>query len=254
MSSVVRYFTRLVRILLTFAADDEDFIIHEPLSPMLNRRSRQATPHPGLSGSFTSMPQSRAAFLTSQSIKPISLEGFDDPKVSPAEVLYVLLPQVSRNLTKAFRDLNYRLQTEEHQAVSAFLKSAAALSCPGPAYKNKYLDLSTWEDSPPLHFREEEFVPMFPRSSRRGAGCSANVSFFPSDFQKMRDLPSKIPPIAKVEDDDAELFKANMVVVDGWRKRHFHLYISLKAHEIFRCRNIYYFISITFNAVIEPRR
>ncbi|SJL02316.1 uncharacterized protein ARMOST_05642 [Armillaria ostoyae] len=194
--------TKSERVLYEFCTDDkEDFIVHEPLSPMLNRRSRRATPHPGSSGSFISVPQSRAAFLTSQSIKPISLEGFDDPKVSPAEVL----------------DLNYRLQTEEHQAVSAFLKSAAALSCPGPAYKNKYLDPSTWEDSPPLHFREEEFVPMFPRSSRRGAGCSANVSFFPSDFQKMRDLPSKIPPIAKVEDDDAELFKANMVVVDGWQ-------------------------------------
>ncbi|KAK0453955.1 hypothetical protein EV421DRAFT_1767502 [Armillaria borealis] len=194
--------TNSERVLHEFSTDDkEDFIVHEPLSPMLNRRSRRATPHPGSSGSFTSVPQSRAAFLTSQSIKSISLEGFNDPMVSPAEVL----------------DLNYRLQTEEHQAVSAFLKSAAALSCPGPAYKNKYLDPSTWEDSPPLHFREEEFVPMFPRSSRRGAGCSANVSFFPSDFQKMRDLPSKIPPIAKVEDDDAELFKANMVVVDGWQ-------------------------------------
>ncbi|KAK0190642.1 hypothetical protein F5146DRAFT_1223500 [Armillaria mellea] len=194
--------TKSERVAHEFSTDDkEDFIIHKPLSPMLSRRSRRATPHPGSSGSFTSMPQSRAAFLTSQSIKPISLEGFDNPKVSPAEVL----------------DLNYRLQTEEHQAVSAFLKSAAALSRPGPAYKNKHLDPSTWEDSPPLQLHEEESVPMFPRSSRRGAGCSANVSFFPSDFQKMRDLPSKIPPIAKVEDDDAELFKANMVVVDGWQ-------------------------------------
>ncbi|KAK0491325.1 hypothetical protein IW261DRAFT_1354821 [Armillaria novae-zelandiae] len=184
-----------------FTDDKEDFVVHEPLSPKLNRRSRRATPHPGSSGSFTSVPQSRAAFLTSQSIKPISLEGDDNPEVSPAEVL----------------DLNYRLQTEELQAVSAFLKSAAALSCPGPAYKNKYLNPHTREDSPPLQFREEESVPMFPRSSRRGAGCSANVSFFPSDFQKMRDLPSKIPPIAEVEDDNAELFKANMAVVDGWQ-------------------------------------
>ncbi|KAK0230465.1 hypothetical protein IW262DRAFT_1291584 [Armillaria fumosa] len=197
--------------------DKEDFVVHEPLSPKLNRKSRRATPHPGSSGSLTSVPQSRTAFLRSRSIKPISLEGFDDPKVSPAEVLYVLLAQVSRNPTKVFRDLNYRLQTEERQAVSAFLKSAAALSCLGPAYKNKYFDPSTRDDSPPLKFREEESVPMFPRSKRGGAECSANVSFFPSDFQKMRDLPSKIPPIAKVEDDDAELFKANMAVVDGWQ-------------------------------------
>ncbi|KAK0499752.1 hypothetical protein EDD18DRAFT_1349950 [Armillaria luteobubalina] len=190
------------RVVHEFSINDkEDFVVHEPLSPKLNRRSRWATPHPGSSGSFTSVPQSRAAFLTSQSIEPISLEGFDNPKVSPAEIL----------------DLNYRLQTEEHQAVTAFLKSAAALSRPGPAYKNKYLDSCTREDSPPLQFHEEESVPMFPRSKRRGARCSADVSFFPSDFQKLCDLPSKLPPMAKVEDDDAELFRANMAVVDGWQ-------------------------------------
>ncbi|KAK0206845.1 hypothetical protein DFS33DRAFT_1317496 [Desarmillaria ectypa] len=179
----------------------ENFVVHEPLSPKLNRRSRRATPHPGSSGS-TLVPQSRAALLTSQyCIKAVSLDDFNDPKASPAEVL----------------DLNCRLQTEEHRAVSAFLKSVAALSRPGPAHKNKYLDPSTREDSPSLSFRAEDPVPMFPRSARLGAGYSTNDSFFPSDFQKMRDLPSKLPPVAKVEDDDMELYKANMIVVDGWQ-------------------------------------
>ncbi|KAK0461811.1 uncharacterized protein EV420DRAFT_1640112 [Desarmillaria tabescens] len=195
--------TKSKSISYEFDADGtEDFVVHEPLSPKLNRRSRRATPHPGSNGSSTLMPQSRAALLTSQyCIKPVSLDDFNDPEVSPAVVL----------------DLNCRLQTEEHQAVSAFLKSAAALSRPGPAYKNKYLDPSTREDSPPLSFREEDSVPMFPRSARLGAGYPTNDSFFPSDFQKMRDLPSKLPPIAKVEDDDMEQFKANMIVVDGWQ-------------------------------------
>ncbi len=134
------------------------------------------------------------------------------------------------------RNITWRLQAEEHHAVSAFLKSAASLSRPVTNYRNPYLDPHTLPDSPQIYIWREEFVPIFPRSQRLRGGTTQKAKILP-DFQSMADLPKKIPPAVKVEEDDVDMFREHMRVVDGWRKYYrtsfYHKVLKIHSPEAF---------------------
>ena len=126
-------------------------------------------------------------------------------------------PQLRNFVTDTLpRDIAWRLQAEDHQAVSSILKSAAVLSRPVQGYTNIYLNPVDRPQSPSFAVREEAFVPIFPRAQRHGAGGSSSVNFLP-DLQSVFDLSHKIPSAVKIEDEEIDFAKANMSLVDGWR-------------------------------------
>ncbi|KAJ4478414.1 hypothetical protein J3R30DRAFT_2898104 [Lentinula aciculospora] len=147
--------------------DDYDcYIPDERFIPMVSRRARRETPRPGSNSFRKSLKTPYAAFLQSSKIeiKPVEVKIFKEPAVNPEKVLNV----------------TWFLSQSTGVEVRDFLKSTAALSYPGPSYKNRYLDPSVRPDSPPLQlgrpllFESGEsflpFVPIFSRKQRPGSG------------------------------------------------------------------------------------
>ncbi|KAJ7491272.1 hypothetical protein FB451DRAFT_1222613 [Mycena latifolia] len=182
------------------AFEESRFESHRPLcppmSPILTRRATRETPRPASNKFLKSLPHSHPEFLASQAIKPLEIESVLEPSVKQDEVL----------------NTNFRLSTEEQNAVRSLVRSVLA---PRPkGCKNRYLDLCARPDSPPLPSRvpEAPFIPIFPRRRRAGSGVREG-SPTPSG---LKGLPAVIPPPVKVEELEPELHEQNMVIVDGW--------------------------------------
>ncbi|KAJ7611582.1 hypothetical protein FB45DRAFT_940310 [Roridomyces roridus] len=178
--------------------------VWRPMSPILTSHARRETPKPGSNNFFQSLPASHPEFLTSQSIKPIENEPVIQPLVKPDLVL----------------NCSWQLHQKEHDAVRSLLNSAVMIR----GHKNRHLDLdpSARPDSPPIPPKsrpEPPFMPIFPRRQRvRGGVREADPP--PSGLKGVASLPAVILPPVKVEEIEPELYKQNMVIVNGWHAYH----------------------------------
>ncbi|KAF9075073.1 hypothetical protein BDP27DRAFT_32760 [Rhodocollybia butyracea] len=134
------------------------FTLDEPFIPILSRRARRETPRPGSNAFRASLDVSHVAFLNSSKVsinKPVLNPAIEEPAVNLESVLNV----------------TFSLGPAIVPQVKNLLKATAALSRPGPNYKNRWLDPSARLDSPPLHLGlgfSPEFVPIFSRRRRFG--------------------------------------------------------------------------------------
>ncbi|KAJ7837063.1 hypothetical protein B0H14DRAFT_3704351, partial [Mycena olivaceomarginata] len=173
-----------------------------PFSPILTTRAIRETPRPkvALPKFLDSFPPSHQEFLTSQRVGPIGVEPILEASVKQDDVL----------------NTNWRLCSEEHDAVRSLLRSA--LNGPPKGYKNRHLDFSSRPDSPPIPSRipEPQFIPIFPRRRRPGSGVREGDRP-PSGLDGIASLPAIILPPVKIEELEPELHQQNMVIVNGWQ-------------------------------------
>ncbi|KAJ7739636.1 hypothetical protein DFH07DRAFT_839946 [Mycena maculata] len=167
-----------------------------PMSPILTTRAIRETPKPGSNKFLDSLSLSHREFLSSQAIKNVPIEPILDPPVKQDEIL----------------NTNWRLLPQEQDAVRSLLRSVFA---PRPkGYKNRHLDPCARPDSPPVPSRvpEPPFIPIFPRRHRAGNGIREHDT----GLTDIISLPAVILPPAKVEELEPDLYKQNMVIVNGW--------------------------------------
>jgi hypothetical protein len=67
---------------------------------------------------------------------------------------------------------------------------------------------------------QPEFVPTFARASRLGGAQELPTVKFdhPSIPNALPGLPLMLPKLAVVDDEDNDLYKQHMVIIDGWRR------------------------------------
>nr|GAT60059.1 predicted protein [Mycena chlorophos] len=167
-----------------------------PISSILSARARRETPRPGTNTFLRSLPNSHWQFLASQGITSVADEPMVEELVKQDEVLNV----------------SWKLRQDQREAVRATLLNVLA---PPKEYKNPHLDFSSRPDTPPPPQHEPFFIPIFPRRRRLGDGSRPGQSH-PSGLSSMQDVAGVILPPVKVEEIEPELYKQNMVVIDGW--------------------------------------
>ncbi|KAF8890203.1 hypothetical protein BD779DRAFT_1518834 [Infundibulicybe gibba] len=111
----------------------------------------------------------------------------------------------------------WRMSAQDHSAVSSLFQATSLLSRPGPGYKNVYLDMTRPPPTPsPPQRPESPFIPIFARRDLPGSGRVKDAR--PDALNLMSNLPAILPPVAQVpEDEDVNLYKEHMIVVDGWQ-------------------------------------
>ncbi|KAL0072714.1 hypothetical protein AAF712_000477 [Marasmius tenuissimus] len=130
----------------------------------------------------------------------------------------------------------WALDSDLLKDVNEYLKSTAALSYPGAAYKNQYLEPSARKNSPPSENKwplDREFTPIFSRSSRPGtrkapaddASEEGNRSVNPKSDRSppsfkvplsMRDLATLPADVKVFKEEEDEMYKQNLLLVNGW--------------------------------------
>ncbi|KZT30993.1 hypothetical protein NEOLEDRAFT_1238155 [Neolentinus lepideus HHB14362 ss-1] len=186
---------------------DHSTSIYRSMSPILTRRAMRQTPKPGqLTADELKLPETNANMLKKFSFQPIDNEPIEETPVNTEEVLQ-LKPTVDTEMCTSIKKL---LQT---------IPTICGVRATGKEYINPGADefLRTSSPPPALHL-EEEFVPLFPRSRHPKAGPSSK------DDQKttslglgsMVDLPAMIPRVEVIEEEERDLFKQHMKVIDGW--------------------------------------
>lgn len=130
------------------------------------------------------------------------------------------------------RNVTLSLTRETATEVKKLLQATAALLRPRPSYKNRFLDHTLRPDSLPLpHFSVESgpFMPIFPRKRMPGHGhvkpqekekkllldTAKAVSGSPPS--SMARLSAKLSSVKVEDDDELDLLKEDMMVMDGWR-------------------------------------
>jgi hypothetical protein len=116
------------------------------------------------------------------------------------------------------RNTDWRLRPEDHEPVRSILRAVLAPRI-GPGYKNRHLDFAARPNSPsiPDQLPASPFIPIFPRSAKRGGGTRHDAPA-PLGLKNIANLPALILPPVKVEQLEPDLHTQNMVVVDGWRE------------------------------------
>ncbi|KAJ7273096.1 hypothetical protein C8J57DRAFT_1715378 [Mycena rebaudengoi] len=172
-----------------------------PMSPILTTRAIRETPRLGTHKFLKSLPPLYADFISSQEIKTVEVETMLEPSVKTDEVL----------------NTNWRLRPEEHEPVRSLLRAVLAPRI-GPGYKNRHLDFAARPNSPsiPDQLPAPPFIPIFPRSAKRGGGIRHDAPA-PLGLKNIANLPALILPPVKVEQLEPDLHTQNMVVVDGWQ-------------------------------------
>ncbi|KAJ7460988.1 hypothetical protein B0H11DRAFT_160147 [Mycena galericulata] len=170
-----------------------------PMSPILTTRARRETPRPGTNRFLNTLPPSHPDFLLSQAIILVENEPVLEPSVKQDDVL----------------NIHWQLRPEEHDAVRSLLRSVLAARPKGQ--NNRHLDPRIRPDSPPIPPRvpDPPFIPIFPRRRRAGSGVREGNPT-PSGLEDIISLPAVILPPVKVEELEPDLYKQNMVIVDGW--------------------------------------
>jgi hypothetical protein len=87
------------------------------------------------------------------------------------------------------------------------------------SHANSHIDAFLKHDTLLPVLPQPEFIPIFARASRLGGTQKIDKlePQNPSIPSKLPDLPSMLPNSAKV-DDDTDLYKQHMAIVDGWGK------------------------------------
>ncbi|KAG7091004.1 hypothetical protein E1B28_010069 [Marasmius oreades] len=189
---------------------------------ILSRRARQQTPKPGPNRFLSSLPKEAQKFLLS---KPVKMKQVS---VNPVE-------NVPLNTDKTL-NLTWNLTPDMLKEVNLLLKSTAALSVPGPSYRNQYLDRSARRDSSPLPTEDgtlfdRDFTPLFPRTLRPGTGRTVtkgsrlknedSTPFFVLPPPSMKDLPLSPTEMSEFKKEEEELYKQNILLVNGWQTYNF---------------------------------
>ncbi|KIK60708.1 hypothetical protein GYMLUDRAFT_261288 [Collybiopsis luxurians FD-317 M1] len=216
--------------------DYECYTPDERFESILSRRARKETPSPGSNASRTSLDTTHNTFLISAQVN--TLIPLPVPPVEePANTIHV----------DSVLNATYGLSKETTPKVRDLLRSIIALSQPRPTYFDRYLDPRTRPDSP-LLFRPTslldpgpEFTPIFPRR-RMPHNELAKVSRAPKPTSKpglFTNRPDKPAAVAleplrsaaqlgtkltlvktEEEDEEAELRRESMQLVDGWETYH----------------------------------
>src|SRR5882762_7622027 len=112
------------------------------------------------------------------------------------------------------------MDSATHSSMLALFKSVPAI-CPLKAsHANSHLHKYFRFDSPPPTLPRLEFVPVFARADRLGGAQTFDTIKLdhPSIPNSLSDLPSMLPESKIVAEEDRDLYKQHMVIVDGWRK------------------------------------
>ncbi|KAK1230488.1 hypothetical protein PQX77_006416 [Marasmius sp. AFHP31] len=204
---------------------DDNYDCHFPeehLPKALSRHARQQTPKRGTNTLLSPLPTRPCDLLLLKSIglKHVSNYHGESELVDQDKIL----------------DASWTLDSDLLKDVNEFLKSTAALSYPGAAYKNLYLEPSAREHSPPPENKwslDREFTPIFSRSSRPGtrkaladdASEGGNTSVNPkSDCSppsfkvpvSMRDIATLPANVKVLKEEEDEMYKENLLLVNGW--------------------------------------
>ncbi|KAG6896756.1 hypothetical protein C0992_006331 [Termitomyces sp. T32_za158] len=193
----------------------------ERVEPILTRRAVRETPVLGKSGGAHRAPamqkadlDSFARFMTS---KPIA---FEPVSAEPVQETQVKLDQVL--------DVTFNLKAADHTAVRAYLQSVATVCRPQLAthidikkdYRRAYLPAGFVFDPPPPPASPQDsppLTPVFARSARYG--CNQDVKS--GVLHSYAELPERLGVTEKAKildsDEDMDLARASMIVVDGWQ-------------------------------------
>ncbi|PCH39205.1 hypothetical protein WOLCODRAFT_167851 [Wolfiporia cocos MD-104 SS10] len=173
-----------------------------PISPVMTTKAVRETPKPG-SKAFTKMlPQSQGEIIKANRFNPVPVEENDDAP--------------HQSLDDA---LGLKFVIEGYQDVHRLLESVQGLSRtrPTPDQSRQVQDFLRSE-SPPITFTHLDTPPIFARDQNPGYKkdrCSVNATGRIFGIEDTSDLPSLVPK-AQISDDEEELYKQHMVVVDGW--------------------------------------
>ncbi|KAE9383508.1 hypothetical protein BT96DRAFT_1009088 [Gymnopus androsaceus JB14] len=206
------------------AVENDDYgcyIPEERFEPMPSQHARCETPRPGSNDFRASLDKSYSTFLkpSEVNIRPVKVPLLEEPAVNFETTLNVTLSLTRETATE----------------VKKLLQATAALSRPRPSYKNRFLDHTLRPDSLPLpHFSVESgpFMPIFPRKRMPGHGhvkpqekekkllldTAKAVSGSPPS--SMARLSAKLSSVKVEDDDELDLLKEDMMVMDGWQTYH----------------------------------
>ncbi|KIM77149.1 hypothetical protein PILCRDRAFT_825707 [Piloderma croceum F 1598] len=204
---------QLLRKSLTFSGkprvercwDDEDEFnynswIYRPMSPILTTRAIRDTPKLGSSVALKSIPKSQDDVL--KSFKRVDSEVIEEPPRAKLEDA-----------------LNLRLAIDSKSHSS--MVSLFALSFPQmfPPHVNLHINSFLYSDSALPALSQPEFVPTFARVGRLGGAQELHTVKFdhPSISNALWGLLLMLPELAVVEDEDNDLYKQHMVIIDGWQ-------------------------------------
>jgi hypothetical protein len=143
-------------------------------------------------------------------------------------------------LSTVCRNLRLAIDSKTHSSmVSLFALSFPQMFPPAIPHVNLHINSFLYSDSALPALPQPEFVPMFARTGRLGGARELhNVKFdHPSIPNALPGLSLMLPELAVVEDEDNDLYKQHMVIIDGWRK----FFISLLGEPLYSChlcRNI----------------
>ena len=154
---------------------------------------------------------------------------------------------VAMVLHMVYRNLRLAIDSTTHSSILGLYKSVPEMFPPRTAHIDSHVDAFLLSDSPPPTLPQLEFVPMFARADRLGGAQTSNTlqTVHHSVPNALSDLPSMLPE-SKVEDDEnKELYKQHMVIVDGWRTFLISLLCEIPYHSPL-CRNICPILSLEY--------
>lgn len=110
--------------------------------------------------------------------------------------------------------MRFGMDYETHISVKQVIETQPGISRVPKSYST--VDLAGHflrSDSPPLEIPRLDSPPIFPRHERPGATRSRLSA---SHDSNTRDTLSSLKPV-KIEEEDIDMYKQHMMVVDGWR-------------------------------------
>jgi len=126
-----------------------------------------------------------------------------------------------------------------HSSMMLLFKSVPQMFPPTIPQVNSHINSFLYADSALPALPQPEFVPMFARAGRLGGAQELLTNKFdhPSIPNALPGLPLMPPELAVVEDENNDLYKQHMVIIDGWRT----FLIGLSRDPLYSChlrRNI----------------
>ena len=123
-------------------------------------------------------------------------------------------------LSVVYRNLRLAIDSKTHSSMVSLFKSVPQMFPSKLPYVNSHVASFLHSDSSLPALPQPEFVPMFARAGRPGGAHDFDTFKFehPSIPSALPDLPTMLPELAVVENEDNDLYKQHMTIIDGWRK------------------------------------
>ncbi|KII93076.1 hypothetical protein PLICRDRAFT_694319 [Plicaturopsis crispa FD-325 SS-3] len=179
--------------------------IYRPMSPILTCRAIRDTKLGGPRSQLGSKPPNHRTcteMLKSSAIRPVTAEEFVEPPSLDLDEVLHLKHAIDAPMQKAMLDL---------------FKTIPALSRPPPEpYVNSHItDFLNGSERPPQSLVARPISPpIFPRNRNPGSKPAPDA---PSSLSQSVGHLASVLPLVEVEDEDRDLYKQHMVVVDGWQ-------------------------------------